>query len=118
MSLFRCYGELEVLALGFVGSDRNRSRLCSEPLMPRRDLVGARIEPGDRELPVGAGHREEGVGEHGQVGAHPGVDVALDVEHVLRLGEHRRRFLERRRHALVERRVDLRQRVDELERSS
>src|SRR5207237_7481975 len=73
-------GELEVLGLRIAGANRDRGGLRPQLLVPGRDLVGPRIEARNRELPVRARRREEGMGEDGHVGAHPWVDVALDVE--------------------------------------
>src|SRR5215510_3668014 len=86
-------GELEVLGLRAAGGDRDRDRLRSELLVPGGDLVGPRVEAGDRVLPVGARRREERMREDADVGAHPRMDVALHVEDVLRLVEHRARLL-------------------------
>src|SRR5688572_25087670 len=93
-SLF--HSEREVLALRLVGANRNRRRLRPEPLVPGSDLVGPRVEAIERELPVRASHREEGMSEDADVSAHPWVDVALDLEHRLRLGERRGHLLDRR----------------------
>src|SRR4029453_414118 len=93
-SLLRGKGELEALGLRVAGAHRDRGGLRSQPLVPGGDLVGARVEARDRELPVRARHRIERMGEDAEVGAHPGVDVTLDVENRLRLVEARRDFLD------------------------
>src|SRR5205085_3280473 len=79
-------GELEGLGLRFVGRNRDGGRLRAQPLLPGGDLVGAWIETRDRELPVCARHRKEGMREDADVRAHPGMNGALDVEHRLRFG--------------------------------
>src|SRR4030095_2502774 len=81
------YAELEVLGLGITGANRDRGRLRSQPLVPGGDLIAPRVKTRDRELPVRARHREEGMRKNADIGAHPGADAALDLEHVLRLGE-------------------------------
>src|SRR5690349_733447 len=82
LPLFRGgYSELEGLGLGLVGPNRDGCRLCAQALLPGRDLICARVQTRDRELPVGIRDRVERMGEDTKVGAHPGVDVALDVEH-------------------------------------
>src|SRR5262245_7372464 len=94
--------ELEVLRLRTAGSNSDRGGLRPQLLMPGGDVVGASVEAWVRELRVRAGGRDDGVREDGDVGAHPRVNVALDVEDVLRLVEHRGCLLERPRHPLVE----------------
>src|SRR5690349_1054711 len=95
-------GELEVLCLGLVGANRDVGGLRPELLVPGRDLVSPRVETRDRELPVRARHRIEGMGKDAEIGFHPGVDVALDAEDCLRLVELRGRFLAGGRKRLVE----------------
>src|SRR5918999_936559 len=82
-SLLRGHSELEVLRLRIGGADRDRGLLRPQLLVPGGDLVGPRVETGDRELPVVARDREERMGEGADVRAHPGVYVALDQEHRL-----------------------------------
>src|SRR5687768_5338323 len=53
--------------------------------------------------------------EDADVGAHPWMNVALDLEHRLRLGERRGHLLDRRRLSAVERRIDLGKRMDVVE---
>src|ERR1044071_3234065 len=108
-------GELEVLALCFVGTHRDRGRLRSQPLMPRGDFIGPRVEARDGELPVRAGHRVERIAEYTEVGAHPRMNVALDMEDRLRLGKGRRNLFDRGCHPLVESRIDCRKRVNVVE---
>src|SRR5687767_2557532 len=110
--LLRGNGELEVLGLLVVGGNGDRGGLRPQSLVPCGDLISSRVEARDREFAVGASRREERMREHADVGAHPWVNVALDLEDVLRLGKRRAGLLQGRRHRAVERRIDLGKRVD------
>src|SRR5436309_1143133 len=99
-------GELEVLRLRVVRANRDRRGLRSQLLVPGADRIGSRVETRNRELSVLSGYREERMREHGDVGLHPRVHVALDLEEVLRLAERRARFLHVCRHRPVESTVD------------
>src|SRR5690606_4051776 len=74
------FGEGEVGFAGRVGRHGYRGRLGAEAFMPGFDLVLARLKILDGEDTVHLRHIEEGVGNHGAEGHHPGMDVALEAE--------------------------------------
>ena len=95
--------------------DGDGKRLRGELLVPRLDGVRPGGEPLDLVEAVRAGHREERVGDDGDPGPHPGVDVALEGDD-LGLLEGARVARAGRGHAEVEGLVLLRRGVDVVER--
>ena len=98
--------------LGVALGDGDRCRLLAQLLVPGLDLVRARRQIGELELPVVAGDGIERVGDHHGVRRHPGVHVALDLETALRACRRRARTPCGGRHRHVELRVHIGQRVD------
>src|SRR5262245_24234374 len=67
--------------------ERDARLLRPQLLVPGFDLVASRGQAADLEAPVGSRHGEERMVRDGDPGAHPRVDVALDLEHRFGLGE-------------------------------
>src|SRR4051812_28070736 len=83
-------------------SDRDRGSRLRQRLLPRLHRVRPRGQTFEGVFPVGARHREERVPRDARIGAHPGMDVAADGHHHLRLGEGAFRLHPGERHSEVE----------------